>query len=230
MDIPAKFTSISPNVESLIDDFQWRRHPLIPELEFFCLKHKNDSVKKSLQSGKHSWQWPYLWECGAALARWVLDNSSVVSNKVVYDIGTGQGTVAIAAKKAGAKISIGVDNCVFSEFTLAVNSERNNVIVTPYIRDLLNAKLADQSVIFAADLIYGQQTSDILLDYLADLGQSSTVVIAQSGRPNPVYEIKHKAFHYIMSYDIPCFTPELEVENSMPVSLWTTNPLILQES
>ncbi|MDC3266441.1 50S ribosomal protein L11 methyltransferase [bacterium] len=229
MDIPAKFATVSPNIEDLIKEFEWRRHPLLPELEMFCLPSKNDNVKKSLQDNNHSWQWPYLWECGVALARWVLDNPSVVKDKLVYDVGTGQGTVAIAAKKAGAKISIGIDCCVFTEFTLATNGDRNGVIITPYIKDLFRSKIAEQSIIFASDLVYGQNTSNDLLDCLAELGQTSTVIIAQSGRQNPPYEIKHEAFHHLMSYDVPCFTPGLETVETMPVSLWTCNSLILKD-
>lgn len=229
MDIPAKFASVKPYAGELLEHFAWRRHPLLPELEFFCLNQKDDSVKKLLQDNGHSWQWPYLWECGVALARWILDNPNIVKDKVVYDIGTGQGTVAIAAKTAGAKISIAVDCCVYSEFTVAVNSDRNKQIVTSYTKDLFQAKIAEQSVIFASDLIYGQKSSDDLLNYLADLGQTSTVIIAQSGRQNPPYEIKHEAFNHLMSYEVPCFTPGLETIETMPVSLWTCNSLILQD-
>lgn len=229
MDIPAKFATVSPELTQIVKHLSWRKHPLLPELEMLSLPKKNDSVKKLLQDDGHSWQWPYLWECGVALARWVLDNPSVVKDKLVYDLGTGQGTVAIAAKKAGAKISIGVDCCIFSEFTLAANGDRNNVIVTPYIKDVFRAKIAEQSVIFASDLIYGQSSSNELLDCLAELGETSTVVIAQSGRQNPPYEIKHEAFHHLMSYDVPCFTPGLETIETMPVSLWTCNSLILKD-
>lgn len=229
MDIPAKFASIKPSVNTLIQKFAWRRHPLLTELEMFCLPKKDDEVKKLLQDNDHSWQWPYLWECGVALGRWIIDNSSIVKDKVVYDLGTGQGTVAIAAKRAGAKISIGIDVCVFSEFAVAVNSDRNNEIVTAYTKDIFKAKIAEQSVIFASDVIYGQKSSDDLLNYLAELGQTSTVIIAQSGRQNPLYEVKHEAFHHLMSYDVPCFTPGLETIETMPVSLWTTNSLILQD-
>lgn len=229
MDIPAKFATVTPNIEDLIKEFEWRKHPLLPELEMFCLPSKNDGVKKILQQHGHSWQWPYLWECGVALGRWILDNPTVVKDKLVYDLGTGQGTVAIAAKKAGAKISIGVDCCVFSDFAVGSNSDRNNEIVTSYNIDIFNAKIAEQSVIFAADLLYGQPTSNDLLDYLAELGELCTVVIAQSGRTNPKYEINHPAFHHLIDYDVPCFTPGLELVESMPVSLYTCNSLILQD-
>lgn len=228
MDIPAKFASINPRVDTLLGNFAWKRHPLLPELEFYCLKERDDGVKKLLVDNGHSWQWPYLWDCGAVLGRWILDNSDVVRDKVVYDLGSGQGTAAIAAKAAGAKISIAIDCCVYSEFAIATNSDRNNQIVASYVKDAFTAKIAEQSVIFASDLIYGQKTSDALLDHLADLGEASTVIIAQSGRQNPPYQVDHPRFHHLMSYSVVCSTPGLEAVETMPVSLWTTNPLILQ--
>lgn len=229
MDIPAKFATVTPAVESLLTNFRWRKHPMLPELEMFCLYKKDDNVKKMLQDNRQSWQWPYLWECGVALSRWILDNPNIVKDKLVYDIGTGQGTSAIAAKMAGAKISIGIDCCVFSEFALQINSERNNVATISYTRDLFRAKIAEQSVIFASDLIYGQQTSDMILDYLVELGKTSTVIFAQSGRTNPKYEINRSDVYHIMDYNVPCFTPGLEVVETMPVSLYTCNSLILQD-
>ena len=132
-------------------------------------------------------------------------------------------------RKAGAKIAIGVDCSVYSEFTVAVNSNRNNVVVASYTKDLFYSKIAERSIIFASDLIYGQQTSNDLLNCLAELGRTSTVIIAQSGRQNPPYQIEHQAFSYLMSYDVPCFTPGLETIETMPVSLWTCNPLILKD-
>jgi predicted nicotinamide N-methyase len=229
MDIPAKFAAIKPDVNQLVNNFSWRSHPLLPELVMFSLKEKDESVKDLLQQHKHSWQWPYLWECGVALGRWIFDNPDIVKDKLVYDLGTGQGTVAIAAKKAGAKISVGIDCCVFSEFTLSVNSDKNNVITVPYIKDIFNAKIAEQSVVFASDLVYGQATSNDILNCLAELGETCTVVIAQSGRTNPKYEIQHPGFHHLIDYDVPCFTPGLELTESMPVSLYTCNPLILKD-
>ena len=229
MDIPAKFASVKPDVESLLTNFKWRKHPMLPELEMYCLSKKDNDVKEALTSNGQSWQWPYLWECGVALSRWILDNPSIVKDKLVYDVGTGQGTVAIAAKKAGAKISIGVDCSVFSEFTLQNNSERNGVITACYTKDIFQAKIAEQSVVFASDVIYGQQTSDMLLERLIEIGETSTVIIAQSGRTNPKYEVNDDRVHHIMDYDVPCFTPGLEITETMPVSLYTCNPLILQD-
>jgi len=230
MDVPFEFASISPNLQTLLKEFEVRNHPFVPELNLCCLPKKNDAIKQQLTSNHHSWQWPYLWECGAALARWVLDNDHIVKDKLVYDIGTGLGTVAVAAAKAGAKISVGIDCCVYSRALLDINSDLNKVVTVGYHTDLFEAKIPlNNTVLLASDLVYGQQTSDQILDYLHQLSSDVTVVLSVSGRNNPSYQIKHPGFHHITNYSVPCFTPGLETVETMPVSLWTCNSLILKD-
>jgi len=220
VDIPFKFTTTKPAVTQILKHFQWRRHPHVPELELFS-SFDLDELKTMMKDNGHSWQWPYIWECGAALARFILDNPTLVRDKVVYDLGTGQGTALIAAKKAGAKIAVGVDTCVFSQFTVEVNSERNNAHTLFLKKDILTAKIPDNCVIFASDLVYGQSTSDVLLEKLYNLSETSTVIISQSNRPNPRYEITHPSFYKIQDVDVPVFTPRLEVVNPMPITLYS---------
>ena len=50
--------------------------------------------------------WAFAWAGGQALARYVLDHSSMVENLKVLDLATGSGLVAIAALQAGAADSI----------------------------------------------------------------------------------------------------------------------------
>lgn len=234
MDIPVKFSTITPKIEDILQYFSWRRHPLLPEIELFTAQEKGN-LKQLLIDNKHSWQWPYMWECGVTLARWILDNPHIVKDKVVYDLGTGQGTVAIAAKKAGAKIVVGVDCCEYSQFVLEANSERNNVNTVFYKSDIFKAKIPDGYVVFASDVVYGQQTSQKLLDYFWDLSSTRTVVLSQSGRSNnfDFNEINKDRFKLIMEMNTPLFTPALENEphisrGFIPISLYTPNPLILQ--
>lgn len=220
MDIPFKFTTTKPAVTHILKYFQWKVHPHVPELELFSSSNV-DELKEQLKENHHSWQWPYIWECGAALARFILDNPSLVRDKIVYDLGTGQGTVAIASKKAGAKLVVGVDTCVYSQFALETNSERNKVQTLFLKKDILQAKIPDNCVIFASDLVYGQSTSEMLMERLYSLSQTSTVIISQSNRPNPRYEITHPSFYKIRDVDVPVLTPRLEVINPMLVSLYS---------
>ena len=220
MDIPTKFLSIEPPLNTIIKHFIWRRHPFLPEMELFALPAINNDIKKQLQAQDHSWQWPYIWECGIGLARWILDNPNVVKDKIVYDLGTGQGTVAIAAKMAGAKISIGIDTCVYSDFVLTVNSERNKVQTLGYNTTLFKAKIADKSIVFASDVVYGQSSSSSIMDKFVDLSKESTVIISQSGRTNPSYDIIDPRFLLLQEYMISTLTPGLENVETIPVRLY----------
>src|SRR5262245_53506146 len=46
--------------------------------------------------------WAFAWAGGQALARFLLDNPSIVRGRSVLDLGSGSGLVAIAAAMAGA--------------------------------------------------------------------------------------------------------------------------------
>lgn len=192
MDIPAKYSSLVPSIHDVSKPLKWCSHSYLPDMSFFACPDKttkgSDWLKQTLIDNKHSWQWPYLWTAGVTLARWILDNPSVVNNKIVYDLGTGQGAVAIAAKKAGAKMVVGIDCCAYSEFVLELNSEKNNVTTNFLNRDiLLNLKVPDKSIVFASDVIYGQPTSKHLLKKFLQISTTSTMIVSQTMRNNPPY-------------------------------------------
>ncbi|MGA2088934.1 MAG: methyltransferase, partial [Stellaceae bacterium] len=49
--------------------------------------------------------WAFAWPGGQALARYILDHPEAVDGKTVLDIGAGCGLVAIAAARAGARVT-----------------------------------------------------------------------------------------------------------------------------
>ena len=53
--------------------------------------------------------WSFCWASGQVLASYLLANPDLVRGKVVADVGSGSGVVAIAAKLAGAKTVIACD-------------------------------------------------------------------------------------------------------------------------
>src|SRR2546421_8292190 len=53
--------------------------------------------------------WAFAWAGGQALARYLLDNPSLVAGRRVLDLGSGSGLVAIAAAKAGAARVLAAD-------------------------------------------------------------------------------------------------------------------------
>ena len=71
--------------------------------------------------------WAFCRGSGLALAAWLTENTNVVKNKRVADIGAGSGVVAIAAKQAGAAQVWGCDNDQQALLATKTNAELNQV-------------------------------------------------------------------------------------------------------
>src|SRR5262249_35202533 len=114
-----------------------------------------EATEKDLE--KHSIAppfWAFPWAGGQALAHYVLDHPETVRGKVVLDLASGSGLVAIAAAKAGAAVVIANDIDPMCEAAVAANAELNTVSIEYLGADLLGAGPADADVILAADVFY----------------------------------------------------------------------------
>src|SRR5882762_6101228 len=80
--------------------------------------------------------WAFAWAGGQALARYVLDNASMVAGLRVLDLASGSGLVAIAAAKAGAIVAA-ADIDAFTEAAISLNMEVNGVYADILVRDML---------------------------------------------------------------------------------------------
>jgi len=100
----------------------------VPEIRLFL--REDDMLKSFLkQEGINSYpSWAYSWVGGQALARYILDHD-IVKDKTVLDYCSGGGIVGIAAKLAGAKEVICVDNDPLSFEAVALNAKANGVEV-----------------------------------------------------------------------------------------------------
>ena len=74
--------------------------------------------------------WAFCWGSGLALARWLLENSSVVANKRVADVECGCGVDAIAAKLASTAHVVACDNDKDALLNARANAELNKVSLT----------------------------------------------------------------------------------------------------
>ena len=86
--------------------------------------------------------WAFAWAGGQALARYVLDNSSMVKNLKVLDLATGSGLVAIAAAQAGSASIIAADIDEFATTAAQMNAELNRVSLGYQIRGLAGSATA----------------------------------------------------------------------------------------
>ena len=127
--------------------------------------------------------WAFAWAGGQALARYVLDNPSIVTGKRVIDFASGSGIVGIAAMKAGATHVLAADIDSFCGAALSLNAPANGVEVAYTDANLLDAQDIDAQVILAGDICYEKPMTDQVMAWLtAARDRGATVLIGDPGR------------------------------------------------
>lgn len=104
--------------------------------------------------------WSFCWASGQVLAQFILTNPETVKDKVVVDVGSGSGVVAIAAAMTGAK---SVYACDIDEDALdatRMNAQENKVIVRT-VKDLSEVS-ESVDLITAADVLYDRDNFSLL--------------------------------------------------------------------
>ena len=219
-----KFSSLYPDLnQSVIDHFQIRQHPFLPELNFFCSPKLLFEIQNLVYTQGHSWHWFFLAEGGVGLARYILDNPDIVRGKVVYDLGSGQGAVSLASKLAGAKIVHAIDIEKFSGFAVGINSRLNELEINFKCENFLNFDIEKDSVVLASDIWYNQDDCDKITPLLYEKSKTSTVILSQPVREKykEIYTgINHSHLKTFHSYELSCFTPFLEATPSITVNLY----------
>lgn len=80
--------------------------------------------------------WPFAWIGGQGLAKYILNNPNLVEGKTVVDLAAGSGITAIAAKIAGAKRVIALDDYDPCIECIKLNAEANEVEVETLQQDI----------------------------------------------------------------------------------------------
>ena len=110
--------------------------------------------------------WAFAWAGGQALARYILDNPSLVAGKRVLDFASGSGLVAIAAARAGAASVEASDIDPFAAAAIEANAAENGVRVSGAREDLIGAD-EGWDVVLAGDVAYEKDMADAAADWLA---------------------------------------------------------------
>jgi len=184
---------------------EWQRPPQTPELPLLLISEDYPrqglpaDVAEALMDDPP--YWCFCWASGQVLARYLLDNPSLVAGKTVVDFGAGCGIVAIAAKLAGAERAIACDLDSIALAATRVNAEASGVELeySEDIAQILNDTQYQGSVATVADVFYDRENLPILSRFNAFF---SEVLVADSrlkGMPLPGLN----ALEVIASHTVP---------------------------
>jgi predicted nicotinamide N-methyase len=160
--------------------------------------------------------WAFAWAGGQALARYVLDNRSLIADRVVLDLGAGSGLTSIAAMRAGAGHVLATDIDPYAVAAIALNAAANGVSVDASTADVLDAPPGRFDVILVGDLFYERALADRVLGFLDSARRSDAVVLV--GDPQRSYFPKDR-FRQVAAYSVPV-TRDLEDMEIKRTSVW----------
>ncbi len=126
--------------------------------------------------------WAVVWPGCVSLARYILENSHLVCDKTVLDLGCGGGIAGIAAVRAGARHVTANDIDPVALHLTNLNAEMNKVTVQTDTRNLLIENNSDHfDVILVADMFYEKAVSDTMLEFLIKKKQQGSTIFISDG-------------------------------------------------
>jgi predicted nicotinamide N-methyase len=161
--------------------------------------------------------WAFPWAGGQALAHYVLDNPEIVRGKLVLDLASGSGLVAIAAALAGAAEVVANDIDPMCEAAVALNAELNGVAINYHGGNLLDGDPPDYDVILAADVFYEQTPARLFRTMLERCHANGSLILA--GDPGRTY-FPRDAFRQVAEYAVET-TTEIENHPVKTARVWT---------
>ncbi len=161
--------------------------------------------------------WAFAWAGGQALARYCLDNPSVLAGKSVLDLGSGSGLTAIAAALAGARSVLASDIDQFALAAIQLNGEANEVEIETTAQDLLAGPPGAFGAVLVGDLFYERELAEKVLAFIETAaGNGARVLI---GDPQRNY-FPTQRLERIAAYEVPV-TRELEDALIKKTAVWT---------
>jgi predicted nicotinamide N-methyase len=183
--------------------------PLAPEIRLMLADEAVPIWKKTEEElgalGLPPPFWAFAWAGGQALARYVLDNPSLVSGKRALDFASGSGLIAIAAANAGATEVDASDIDAFAIAAIETNAAANSVSVRPRLENLIGVD-EGWGVVLAGDVAYEKDLAEAATDWLAALAQRGATVLM--GDPRRTY-LPLDRLDCVIEYSVPV-TRELE--------------------
>ena len=159
--------------------------------------------------------WAFAWAGGQALARYLLDNPDIASGKQVYDLASGSGLVAIAAKLCGAGVVTAVDIDPYAIAAIDLNARANEVSLLTLHGDIIGQPL-QADVLLVGDLFYEREIAEPLFAWLKQCQQAGILVLI--GDPGRTYLPKEGLIE-LACYQI-AVSRELEDQDIKVTRVW----------
>jgi predicted nicotinamide N-methyase len=159
--------------------------------------------------------WAFAWAGGQALARYVLDNPSLVRGRTVLDLAAGSGLVAIAAAQAGAASVRAVEIDPLAVAAISLNASVNGVTLDTDLADILDSSVS-VDVVLAGDVFYSKAMADRMLGFLRRAARMGARVLV--GDPERAF-LPRSLFHAVFTVDVPV-TQALESADVKRTTVW----------
>jgi predicted nicotinamide N-methyase len=160
--------------------------------------------------------WAFAWAGGQALARYLLDNNSLVAGRRVLDVGAGCGLTAISAMRAGAASALASDIDPYALCAIALNAEANGVMVQTSGEDLLDGSPRGFDTIVIGDMFYERPLAEKVLPFIEAAGDKGADIVV--GDPRRSY-FPSRRFRQVAEYSVPV-TRDLEDAEIKRTAVW----------
>jgi predicted nicotinamide N-methyase len=164
--------------------------------------------------------WAFAWPGGQALARYVVDNPTVVCGRSVLDFAAGSGLVGIAAAAAGAAAVTAADIDRIAAAAIALNATANGVTIDIIGDDPIGRPSA-WDVVLAGDVCYEQPMAERATNWLRRLAAAGTEVLL--GDPGRSYR-PAKGLVELARYRVPT-SLDLETRTECETVVWRLLPV-----
>lgn len=167
--------------------------------------------------------WAFCWPGGQAVARYLLDNPTLVAGKRVIDFAAGSGVSSMAAAKAGAASVLANDIDLLSVEAARLNADANGLAIETSSADWLAGADGepDTDVVIAGDVCYERDMSQRALAWLRSHANRGRLVLL--GDPGRNY-FSAQGLEERARYEIPT-TLQLENRGMRETVVWRVLPL-----
>ncbi|SMC71849.1 class I SAM-dependent methyltransferase [Kibdelosporangium aridum] len=178
--------------------------PHVPEIQLYLAEDAFDLWERvEAEVGEKGLAppfWAFAWAGGQALARYVLDNPSLVAGRSVLDLAAGCGIVALAAAKAGARRVVANEIDQFAIDAIVLNAEANGLTVQTEFGDMVDGDAEGFDVVLAGDIFYDTAVTSRMMPFIRRLqARDVTVLVGDPGRKH----LPREQFSQVAQYEVP---------------------------